>query len=61
MAHVAMQEADDHGQVVTWLEHVTDNEYAPADKVVGQRPVTAEPRHLDQPTESAIRVHVPCS
>jgi hypothetical protein len=28
MAHVAMQEVDDHGQVVTWLEHVTDQEYA---------------------------------
>jgi quercetin dioxygenase-like cupin family protein len=27
MAHVAMQEADDNGQVVTWLEHVTDEEY----------------------------------
>ena len=28
MAHVAMQEADDHGQVVTWFDHVTDQEYA---------------------------------
>jgi quercetin dioxygenase-like cupin family protein len=27
MAHVALQEADDHGQVVTWLDHVTDDEY----------------------------------
>jgi quercetin dioxygenase-like cupin family protein len=27
MAHVAMQEADENGQVVTWLEHVTDEEY----------------------------------
>jgi quercetin dioxygenase-like cupin family protein len=27
MAHVAIQEADDSGQVVTWLEHVTDAEY----------------------------------
>jgi len=27
MAHVAMQEADDQGQVVTWLERVTDEEY----------------------------------
>jgi len=27
MAHVANQEADDDGQVVTWLEHVTDEEY----------------------------------
>ena len=27
MAHVAMQEADDDGRVVTWLEHVTDQEY----------------------------------
>jgi quercetin dioxygenase-like cupin family protein len=28
MAHVAMQEADDQGQVVTWLEHVSDEDYA---------------------------------
>lgn len=27
MAHVAMQEADDHGQVVTWLDHVTEEDY----------------------------------
>ncbi len=27
MAHVAMQEADDQGHVVTWLEHVTDQKY----------------------------------
>jgi quercetin dioxygenase-like cupin family protein len=28
MAHVAVHEADEQGQVVTWLEHVTDQEYA---------------------------------
>lgn len=28
MAHVAIQEANEHGQVVTWLNHVTDEEYA---------------------------------
>lgn len=27
MAHVAIQEADDQGRVVTWLAHVTDEEY----------------------------------
>ena len=27
MAHVAMQEADENGRVVTWLQHVADNEY----------------------------------
>jgi quercetin dioxygenase-like cupin family protein len=27
MSHVALQEADDSGQVVTWLDHVTDEEY----------------------------------
>ena len=27
MAHVAMQEADQQGNVVTWLEHVTDSDY----------------------------------
>jgi quercetin dioxygenase-like cupin family protein len=30
MAHVAMQEADEHGEVATWGEHVTDQEYAQA-------------------------------
>jgi quercetin dioxygenase-like cupin family protein len=30
MAHVAMQEADEQGQVVTWLEHVSDEEYRSA-------------------------------
>jgi quercetin dioxygenase-like cupin family protein len=28
MAHIAMQEADEQGVVVTWLDHVTDDEYA---------------------------------
>lgn len=27
MAHVAIAEADDSGNVVTWGEHVTDKEY----------------------------------
>ncbi len=27
MAHIAMQEADDSGRVVTWLDHVTAAEY----------------------------------
>jgi hypothetical protein len=27
MAHVAIHESDDQGQVVTWLDHVTDDEY----------------------------------
>lgn len=27
MAHIAVQEADANGQVVTWLDHVTDEEY----------------------------------
>jgi quercetin dioxygenase-like cupin family protein len=30
MAHVAMQQADDEGQVARWLEHVTDEEYGGA-------------------------------
>jgi quercetin dioxygenase-like cupin family protein len=29
MAHVAIQEADDYGQMVTWGDHVTDQEYEP--------------------------------
>jgi hypothetical protein len=28
MAHVAIQEADEQGDVVTWLDHVTDKEYS---------------------------------
>jgi quercetin dioxygenase-like cupin family protein len=28
MAHIALQQADEDGQVVTWLEHVTDVDYA---------------------------------
>ena len=31
MAHVAIQEADEQGVPVTWLEHVTDEEYAAGD------------------------------
>lgn len=27
MSHVAMQEADANGEVVTWLDHVTEEEY----------------------------------
>jgi quercetin dioxygenase-like cupin family protein len=27
MSHIAIQEADENGQVVTWLDHVTDEEY----------------------------------
>ena len=27
MAHVAMRAADENGEVVTWLDHVTDEEY----------------------------------
>jgi quercetin dioxygenase-like cupin family protein len=28
MVHLAMQEADEHGIAVVWLEHVTDAEYS---------------------------------
>lgn len=34
MAHIAVHEADSGGEVVTWLEHVTDEEYAAAPSVV---------------------------
>jgi quercetin dioxygenase-like cupin family protein len=30
MTHIAMQQADDEGNVVTWGDHVTDEEYAAA-------------------------------
>jgi len=30
MVHVAVQQADEQGTVVTWGEHVTDDEYSPA-------------------------------
>jgi quercetin dioxygenase-like cupin family protein len=34
MTHIAMQQADEEGRVVTWGEHVTDEEYgrAPSDR-----------------------------
>ncbi|MEZ5186166.1 MAG: cupin domain-containing protein [Candidatus Nanopelagicales bacterium] len=27
MSHIAIQEADENGQMATWLEHVTDEDY----------------------------------
>lgn len=30
MSHVAMQEADEHGEQAVWGEHVTDQEYGHA-------------------------------
>jgi len=30
MTHIAMQQADDQGNVVTWGDHVSDDEYAQA-------------------------------
>jgi acyl CoA:acetate/3-ketoacid CoA transferase alpha subunit len=30
MTHIAMQQADEHGNVVTWGDHVTDDQYAAA-------------------------------
>jgi quercetin dioxygenase-like cupin family protein len=33
MTHIAMQQADDEGSVVTWGDHVTDDEYATAPAV----------------------------
>ena len=27
MAHIALQQADDQGQVVTWLDHVSEEDY----------------------------------
>jgi quercetin dioxygenase-like cupin family protein len=35
MAHVAMQQADDEGNVVSWGDHVTDEEYAAAPELAG--------------------------
>jgi quercetin dioxygenase-like cupin family protein len=34
MAHVAIHQADDEGNTVTWGEHVTDQEYAEAPPVI---------------------------
>ncbi len=31
MTHVAIQQADEHGNVVEWGDHVTDDEYAAAE------------------------------
>src|SRR5712671_2504074 len=39
MTHIAMQQADDEGNVVTWGDHVSDAEYAaapPIDKAASQ-------------------------
>ena len=33
MTHIAMQQADDQGNVVSWGEHVTDDEYAQAPRL----------------------------
>ena len=33
MTHIAMQQADDRGKVVTWGDHVTDDEYSQAPEV----------------------------
>lgn len=30
MTHIAMQQADEHGNVVSWGDHVSDDEYAEA-------------------------------
>jgi acyl CoA:acetate/3-ketoacid CoA transferase alpha subunit len=30
MTHIAMHQADDEGNLVTWGDHVTDEEYAAA-------------------------------
>jgi quercetin dioxygenase-like cupin family protein len=32
MAHVAMQQADGEGRMVTWLRHVTEDEYGGAER-----------------------------
>jgi quercetin dioxygenase-like cupin family protein len=33
MTHIAMQQADDQGKVVTWGDHVSDEEYAQAPSI----------------------------
>ena len=33
MTHIAMQQADEEGSVVTWGEHVTDEQYAQAPRI----------------------------
>jgi quercetin dioxygenase-like cupin family protein len=35
MTHIAMQQADDEGQVVRWGEHLTEDEYAAAPSIDG--------------------------
>jgi hypothetical protein len=37
MAHIAMQDPDENGQVVTWLDHVTGDEYLSEPGPVKQR------------------------
>jgi hypothetical protein len=33
MTHLAMQQADDNGHIVTWGEHVSDEEYGHAPSI----------------------------
>ncbi len=35
MTHIAMQQADDEGNVVVWGDHVTDDEYGAAPPIAG--------------------------
>jgi hypothetical protein len=35
MAHVAMQQADEAGNVVEWGDHVTDAEYGASPSIAG--------------------------
>ncbi len=35
MTHIAMQQADDKGNVVTWGDHVTDEQYGHAPSITG--------------------------
>jgi hypothetical protein len=35
MTHLAMQQVDEHGHVVTWGDHVTDVDYAAAPALEG--------------------------
>ena len=37
MTHIAMQQADEDGNVVAWGQHVTDDEYGKAPAIDGGR------------------------
>ncbi len=62
MAHVAMQEADDQGEVVTWLDHVTDEDYQrrSGEDLMIVQPRPSSPRAAGQANDPPNPSDQPC-